>query len=117
MNFLADEGVEREIIDVLRFHGHEVLYVAEMSPGIDDPAVLDLANDTSSILITSDKDFGELVFRQSRIHHGVVLIRLHGQTEEMKAETVAAAVTSFGDQFPNAFSVVSAGIVRIRRQK
>ena len=33
MNFLADEGVEREIVDALRSEGHDVLYVAEMSPG------------------------------------------------------------------------------------
>ena len=64
MNFIADEGVEREIVDGLRAQGHEVLYVAEMSPAINDAEVLDLANKASSILITSDKDFGELVFRQ-----------------------------------------------------
>ncbi len=60
MNFLADEGVEREIVDALRSQGHDVLYVAEMSPGINDGEVLDLANKASSILITSDKDFGDL---------------------------------------------------------
>ena len=54
MNFLADEGVEREIVDALRSDGHDVLYVAEMSPGINDGAVLDLANKASSILITTN---------------------------------------------------------------
>jgi predicted nuclease of predicted toxin-antitoxin system len=117
VNFLADEGVEREIVDTLRRLGHTVLYVAEMSPGVTDDAVLDQANTTSSILITSDKDFGELVFRQKRIHQGVLLTRLEGLSAETKATTIAAVVTDFADQLPDAFSVVSSGTVRIRRQR
>jgi len=115
VNFVADEGVDQEIVAALRAEGHEVLYVAEMYPGISDDAVLDLANSTSRILITCDKDFGELVFRQRRVHHGVMLIRLHGQSTNTKAQTVEAAVSDFGDQLSNAFSVLSSGTVRIRR--
>ncbi len=73
MNFVADEGVEREIVDSLRQLGHTVLYVAEMSPGISDDEVLEQANHASAIVITTDKVFGELIFRQKRIHHGVIL--------------------------------------------
>jgi len=86
-----------------------------MSPGIDDGAVLELANDSESVLITSDKDFGELVFRQKRIHHGVVLTRLNGQSEEIKAETVTLVVKDFGNELRGAFCVISPGTVRIRR--
>ena len=67
MNFLADESVDRPIVDSLRQRGHDVLYVAEMEPGISDDAVLDLANQEGALLLTADKDFGELVFRQRRI--------------------------------------------------
>lgn len=67
MNPLADEGVERAIVDRLRQGGHGVMYVAEMEPGIDDDIVLDRANKQNAILITADKDFGELVFRLRRI--------------------------------------------------
>jgi predicted nuclease of predicted toxin-antitoxin system len=116
VNFLADEGVESEIVESLRALGHDVLYVLEMSPGISDSDVLDLANKASSILITSDKDFGELVFRQRRIHQGVILVRLQGQSSMTKASTLSAAVTDFGDQLPNSFSVVSSGMVRIRKR-
>jgi len=116
VNFIADEGVDREIVEALRAHGHAVLHVAEMSPGINDVDVLNLANKASSILITSDKDFGELVFRQQRIHHGVILIRLQGQSSQSKAATLAAVVTQLGDQLSNSFSVVSSGMVRSRRR-
>ena len=62
MNFLADESVDRQIVDALREEDHAFLYVTEMEPGISDDEVLDKAEKGSAILITADKDFGELVF-------------------------------------------------------
>lgn len=64
MTILADEGVDREIVLRLRDDGHDVTYVAEMDPGISDEVVLARANAQGAILLTQDKDFGELVFRQ-----------------------------------------------------
>jgi predicted nuclease of predicted toxin-antitoxin system len=116
VNFVADEGVDWEVVQALRGKQHTVVYVAELSPGQDDDAVLKQANESAAILITADKDFGELVFRQKRVHNGVVLLRLHGQSPQMKAETILAAVTDFGDQLTNSFSVILPGVVRIRHQ-
>jgi predicted nuclease of predicted toxin-antitoxin system len=73
MNLLADEGVDAQIVAKLRSKGHDVLYVAEMDPGISDESVLKLANEHGALLITEDKDFGELVYRQGLIYLGVVL--------------------------------------------
>lgn len=63
MNLVADESLDREIVERLRRDGHAVKYVAEMDAGISDDAVIGLANRDSAILVTADKDFGELVFR------------------------------------------------------
>ena len=68
MNFVADEGIERHIVEILRLDGNEVIYIAELKPGISDEAVLDYANKSESILVTADRDFGELVFRMKRVH-------------------------------------------------
>ncbi|MBU1744766.1 MAG: DUF5615 family PIN-like protein [Proteobacteria bacterium] len=56
-----------------------------MAPGISDDTVLELANNEGSLLLTSDKDFGDLVFRLRRLSAGVVLIRLAGLTPAKKA--------------------------------
>ena len=64
MNFLVYEGVDRQIVDKLRQGGHSVLYIAEMAPGIADEEVSEIANEKEALLLTSDKDFGELVYRQ-----------------------------------------------------
>lgn len=61
MNFLVDEGVDRQIVHRLRSEGHAVIYVAELESGISDDAVLDIANRESAVLVAADKDFGEIV--------------------------------------------------------
>lgn len=115
MKFLADESVDQQIVDRLRVDGHEVWYVAEMEPGISDDVVLDRANQEMAILLTADKDFGELIFRQKRISMGVVLARLAGLSPMQKAELVSIAVNQQLSELKNAFSVIIPGSIRIRR--
>jgi predicted nuclease of predicted toxin-antitoxin system len=115
MNLLADESVDRQIVERLRQAGHDMLYVAELSPSITDDEVLQQANNRNALLVTADKDFGELVFRQGRVHAGVVLLRLAGLPVTAKAETVARVFQDRAAELQGAFSVISAGMVRIRR--
>jgi predicted nuclease of predicted toxin-antitoxin system len=115
MNFLADESVDRQIVDRLRQDGHLVRYVAEMGPGISDDTVLDLANQEAALLLTADKDFGELVFRQRRPMPGIVLIRLAGLSPMHKAEIVASTINQHIAELPCAFAVIAPGVFRIRR--
>ena len=115
MNLLADESVDGPIVKRLRQEGHEVEYVAEMSPGIDDAAVRDHANSRDALLMTADKDFGELVFRLRQITRGIVLLRLSGVSAAVKARIVADALRTHGQQMVHAFTVISSGLVRIRR--
>jgi predicted nuclease of predicted toxin-antitoxin system len=84
VRYLADESVERQIVHALRQAGSEVEYIAEIAPGAADPDVLARANRQSSILITGDKDFGELVYRRGQENSGVVLLRLSGLTQQNK---------------------------------
>lgn len=116
MNFLVDESVDRQIVDRLRQDGHDVVYVAEIEPGINDHEVFDAANQRGALLLTADKDFGELVFRLGRLSKGVLLLRLAGLSPESKASTVSSAVEEHGAELSDAFSVVSPGAVRIRRR-
>jgi len=116
VKILADEGVDRPIVERLRQSNHQVWYVAEMEPGTSDEVVLDLANREGAILLTADKDFGELVFRQERMTKGVILIRLAGISPSRKAEIVISAIIAHGDEMEQAFTVISPGAVRIRRR-
>jgi predicted nuclease of predicted toxin-antitoxin system len=114
MTLVADESVESEIVVRLRTDGHDVSYIAETSPAVDDDTVLQTSNSRGAVLLTADKDFGEMVYRQDRIHGGVVLIRLAGLSPETKAEVVSTVFRDQADEMPDAFTVISPGIIRIR---
>ncbi|HLK21158.1 MAG TPA: DUF5615 family PIN-like protein [Bryobacteraceae bacterium] len=116
MNIVADENVDGQIVKRLRADGHEVLFIAEMAPGTDDETVLDHSRQADSVLLTADKDFGEIAFRQRRVHTGVLLIRLEGIAPELKAELVAKAFEQHGEELLTRFAVLTKRAIRMRKQ-
>lgn len=114
MNFLADEGVDGPIVAKLRQANFQVAYVAELSPSIDDGTVLSLANQQEAVLITQDKDFGNLIFQQRLVSHGVILLRLHGIAPQTKAQLLLKSIQDHLDQLEGAFTVISQDKIRIR---
>ena len=115
MNFVADECVDRQVVDRLREEGHNVFYVAEIDPGISDDGVLEKANQGGVLLLTADTDFGELIFRQHRTSAGVILLRLAGLPQIEKAEIVSRVIRDHSNELPQSFTVVTPGMVRIRK--
>ena len=112
---MADENVDKEIVDRLRADGHSVVYIAEDLPGIDDQTVLDRSLKVNGILLTADKDFGDLVFRQRLLHSGVLLIRLGGIRSDMKAGLVASTFDQHGEELRSGFAVLSKRSLRFRK--
>jgi predicted nuclease of predicted toxin-antitoxin system len=112
---LADESVDRPIVERLRQDGHDVTYIAESAPSISDDDVLQEANVRQALMLTEDKDFGELVYRLGRIHTGIALIRLAGLPAAAKAETVSKVLQDHTTELICAFTVISPGAVRIRK--
>jgi predicted nuclease of predicted toxin-antitoxin system len=106
--------VDSAVVQRLRLDGHEVAYVAEMAPSMPDEEILREANATGALLLTADKDFGELVFRRRLLHAGVILLRLAGLTNPTKADVVAEVCEEHEADLTGSFSVVSPGQVRIR---
>ena len=117
MNLVADESIDKQIVDRLRDLGYSVWYVAEMAPSISDEDVLQMANNESALLVTSDKDFGELVFRQHLVSHGIILIRLSGLSTELKANIVSSTLADYENEITGNFSLISPGRIRIRKLK
>lgn len=115
MRFLADEGVDRSIVTGLRDLNFDVYYVIEEVRSLDDETLLEIARKEGRILITRDKDFGELVFRLNKAHSGIVLIRLKNHTTEERRAIVCHLIQEYADQLPNAFTVIQKEIIRIRQ--
>ncbi len=76
MRFLADENCHGGIIQWLRRQGHDVLWATETLQGSADDVLLHIAQQQERLLLTADLDFGELVYRERLISHGVILLRL-----------------------------------------
>ena len=115
MKLLADEGIDKSIVDALRNAGFDVVYILETNPGTNDEFILSLANTEKRIVITQDKDFGELVFRLKQAHYGVVLIRLHGYTPALKAEITTSVLLAHKNELTGAFTVIQPNAIRIRK--
>ena len=115
MNLLADECIERTVVEYLRSQGFNIDYIAENLLGASDDVVLELAQSSNAILLTADKDFGEIVFRQRRASAGVILTRLHGLRTSTKAEIIADALREYSDEMDGKFVVISPTTVRISR--
>ena len=117
MRFLADENLEAPVVLALRGLGHDVLEVGVRAPGIEDEEVIALARRENRILITHDKDFGELVFLQRRRVPGILLIRLPRRSGRATAPLIAAAVATAGPRLRGNFVVAEPGRVRVRPLK
>jgi predicted nuclease of predicted toxin-antitoxin system len=115
VKLVADESVEGPTVYALRAAAHEVLFVAEISPGIADSAVLEIARREDALLLTADKDFGELVFRSREPHRGVLLIRPLERSPEQNAANTLAALNQFGTELLNNFCALAQDVLRIRK--
>jgi predicted nuclease of predicted toxin-antitoxin system len=116
LKIVAHERVDRHIVERLRIDGHDVLFIAELDPGIDDETVLDHSRRSNAVLVTADKDFGELVFRQHLVHSGVLLIRLAGLQPDRKAELVSTTFKQHADELSAGFAVLSRRALRLRKR-
>ena len=114
MRFLANENFPRLAVEALREAGHDVQWVRLDAPGATDERVLDLARAGGRVLLTFDKDFGELVLKRGLpASQGVVLFRLPLARPADLARDVAATLAARGD-WAGHFSVVQADRIRMR---
>ena len=113
MNFVADESCARPVIQALREAGHDVLAIAEIARGATDEQVLEHALREKRVLITEDRDFGELLYARGRSSAGVILVRFPSRARRAKSATVIEAVSKLGSRLRDAFTVVEPGRLRI----
>ena len=114
MRFLADENVEQAIVDALRAAGHDVSCVGDIRPGATDLEVFGLAASQDRILVTNDKDFGALAYRESRPAAGVLLLRLGCEDGPEKARRLATLLPSIAVHLPDHFAVLTDKGARFR---
>lgn len=113
MRIIADKNFPRDIVLALRQRGHDVIYVSEMMSGAMDDEILAFAHDEHRLMITYDKDFGELAFRHRQPSHGgIILFRIPYSDPEASVRIVIASIES-RDSWDGLFAVISKTGIRI----
>jgi predicted nuclease of predicted toxin-antitoxin system len=114
MRIVANENIMASVIDELRRRGHDVLWAKESLSGATDETILAIAQEQKRLVLTHDKDFGELAFRFGLpTDCGILLVRPSGNGPQEDAEQLLAIIDSRSDWFGN-FSVIRQGRLRIR---
>lgn len=114
MRFIVDESAGASVASYLRGAGHDVLAVADIMFQAADEDVLSKAVGDGRILVTNDKDFGELVFRDRRKHSGIVLLRLEDESPANRVRVMQSLLQRHADRLSGRFTVATERSVRIR---
>ena len=91
-----------------------VLYVIERKPGATDDEVLLDAYNEGRILVTEDKDFGDLVYRLKKPARGIILIRIDVKERHMKWDRLKDLIENYEDRLPGYFVVLDTEKFRFR---
>ena len=112
MRFLADESCDFAVVRALRSADHDVLAIAEVSPREEDQDVMERAVREGRLLITEDKDFGQLVYAKMEKTGGVIFIRFPARVRRSLPATVVEVVRRRGQRLIGTFTVLQPGRVR-----
>lgn len=114
MKILADENIEPFLVGWLRGQGHDVLSVRETDRGASDTDVLRMAAESDRVLLTADKDFGDLVFRQGRGAAGIILLRLRTVSRQEYLHFVQQHFAAMERAAPGHFVTATSRALRVR---
>lgn len=114
LKFLADVNIEKDIVNFLRDKEYDVLWIPDYDCRLKDDDLLTLANKEKRVLITNDTDFGEIIFLQKKVTHGIILIRIKGQIVNKKIKVLKKLIENYSDRIKNNFIVITDKRIRIR---
>ncbi|MBI5183224.1 MAG: DUF5615 family PIN-like protein [Nitrospinae bacterium] len=112
IKFIADVNVEKAIVDYLTQNGYDIKWIPDYNCEIPDEDLLDLANAERRVLITNDKDFGEITFLQKKLYTGIILIRIKGQKTEDKVKLFKKLIKNYSNKLLNHFTVITKKKIR-----
>src|SRR4051794_8542518 len=110
--FLADENMPADAVIAARGAGHDVAWVKEIAAGADDDTVLSASVAQRRVLVTFDKDFGEMAFRRGKAAApGIILMRPRLRSPQYVAQ-FTATVLAQPVTWEGFFSVAQEGRLR-----
>ncbi len=117
LKFLVDESSGLSIFIFLKNEGFGVQFVSYLMPGAEDLDVLKLAEKEKRILITNDKDFGELIFKFNFASFGIIFLRLRRDSSLKRVAQIGYLIKNYSDRLENHFITISESKIRFRSLK
>lgn len=114
MRWLVDECVDAGLVVWLRDGGYDVAYMAEIGPAESDAEIVRRAQTGTRLLLTEDKDFGDLIFRWRLDVPGLVLSRIDPAMHALKRQRLATAIDRFGDELYGLYLIIEEARFRSR---
>lgn len=107
LKFMADVNIERPIVEWLLNKGYDVKWIPDIDCEMEDDELLDLTIAEKRVLLTNDKDFGAMTFRQRKISTGIILFRIKGQDTGQKIKVLQTLLDKVGDKIIGNFVVLA----------
>jgi len=107
IKFIADVNIEKRIVDYLHDNGYDIKWVPDYNCKISDEDLIRTARREKRVLITNDKDFGEITFLQRKVSTGIILVRVKGQNVQDKVKIIKKLLQKHEDRILNHFVVLS----------
>lgn len=115
MIFLANENFPFPSVLILRQAGYHILSVSELFPGISDEEVIDKAKANNSVILTFDKDYGEIIFKHARQNPpAVIFFRFKGENSEAAGQLLIDMLENKEMEFEKKFTVIEKEGIRQR---
>ena len=104
--------IEKQVKE--RLKEFDLKFIRDVDARMKDIDILQIAENESRVVITSDKDFGELVYKEKLPHKGVLLLRYEELLPEERIETIVKIISFHRENLENKFSVYQNGKLRIQ---
>ena len=116
MRFLANENFPNPAIQLLRKNGSYVISISEEFAGITDNEVIKIANNENLIILTFDKDYGELIFRHGIVNPpAVIFFRYKGTSPSYAGDFLLTLLNEKAIDFLDIFTVIEKNNIRQRK--
>ncbi len=112
--FIVDAGVGKIIEEWLKKEFYKVIVIRDINPEMEDLHIIEIAIKEDAFIISMDKDFGELVFKNKLNHKGILLLRLEDAVAEEKLAAIQNIIPQYIDEIKDKFAVYQNGKLRIR---
>ena len=115
LRFCVDESTGQAVAEHLRAQGYDVWSIIESSPGVSDREIIQQAYNEKRVIVSNDKDFGELIFRKRFPAVGTILLRLVDESPSNKVRVVKAVLDRWSNSLEGYYTTATDFTIRKRK--